>query len=92
MRRLGLERHDQHDGERGEEQDAVGEREPVAAGVQLARQVAVLGEDRAEHREAVERGVRGQDQDQRGRADDDVEAAGKLPNTACAELRRHRFG
>ena len=54
-------------GERGQEEDAVGERQPVAAGVQLAGQVAVLGQDRAEHREAVERGVRGQDQDQRGR-------------------------
>ena len=47
----------------GEQQDAVAEDEPVAAGVQLARQEAVLREDRRQHREAVERGVGGQDQD-----------------------------
>ena len=50
----------------GEDEDAVGEGEPVAAGVQLARQVAVLGEDRAEHREAVEGGVGGEDEDEPG--------------------------
>ena len=39
---LGLEADHQHDGERGEDDDAVGEGQPVAAGVQLAGQVAVL--------------------------------------------------
>ncbi len=36
---------DERDGGDGQEQDAVGERQPVAAGVQLARQEAVLGQD-----------------------------------------------
>jgi hypothetical protein len=47
----------------GEQQDAVAVDEPVAAGVQLARQEAVLREDRAEQREAVVRRVGGEDQD-----------------------------
>ena len=63
---LGAERDHERDGRQGQEQDAVGERQPVTAGVQLARQVAVLRQDRAQHRKAVERGVGGQHQDQRG--------------------------
>ncbi len=72
----------------GQQHDAVAEGQPVAAGVQLARQVAVLGEDRAEHREAVERGVRGQDQDQRGADGDEVERR----NGDVAEDRLRRPG
>ena len=54
------------DGERGQDDDAVGEDEPVAAPGELARQEPVLAQDRGEDREAVEGGVRGQDQDRRG--------------------------
>ena len=50
---------------RGQEDDAVAEGQPVAAGVQLAREQVVPGQDRAEHREAVERGVGGEHEDQR---------------------------
>ena len=63
---LGVVDDDQEDRGPGEDEDAVGEGEPVAAGVQLARQEAVLGEDRAEHREAVEGGVGGEDEDEAG--------------------------
>jgi hypothetical protein len=49
-----------------EQQDAVAEHQPVAAGVQLAGQQPVLRQDRAEQREAVEGGVGGQDEDARG--------------------------
>ena len=72
---LGLEHDDEDDGRPGEDEDAVAEGEPVAAGVHLAGQVAVAREDRAEHREAVERGVGGEDEDQAGddRDEDDPE-------------------
>ena len=83
---LGLERHDQHHRGDRQEDDAVGERQPVAAGVQLAGQVAVLGEDRAEHREAVERGVRGQEQDQGGDRADHVEQDRAAAEDGLAEL------
>ena len=82
--RVGVVDPDEQDGGAGEQHDAVGEGEPVAAGVQLARQVAVLREDRAEQREAVVRGVRGQEQDQRGgRGEHDEEEA-------CRRRRRRR--
>ena len=69
----------------GEDEDAVAEREPVAAGVQLARQVAVPGEDRAEHREAVEGGVGGQDEDEPGAAIETRRTpSGKSQKTASA--------
>ena len=43
-----VERIDQPAGDQREQDDAVGEGQPVTAGVQLPRQVAVLREDRAE--------------------------------------------
>ena len=52
----------------GQGDDAVAVGQPVAPGVQLAGQVAVPGQDRAQHREAVEGGVGGQEQDQHGGA------------------------
>ena len=63
--RLGVEGVDEHAGEQREQDDAVAEDQPVAAVVHLPRHVAVLREDRGEHREAVERGVGRQHQDQR---------------------------
>ena len=71
---LGLEATISSSREPGEHEDAVAVRQPVAAGVQLARQVAVLREDRAEHREAVVGGVGGEEQDQRGGRRDGEEA------------------
>ena len=76
--------HDEQDGGAGQQHDAVGEGEPVAAGVQLARQVAVLGEDRAEQREAVVRGVGGEEQHKRGGRGQDDEEEVPLPKTASA--------
>ena len=70
---LSLERDDERDRREGEEQDAVGERQPVAAGVQLPGQVTVLGQNRSQHREPVEGGVGGQHQDQRGDPGDQVQ-------------------
>ena len=90
-RDLGLEADHEHHRERGEDEDAVGEREPVAAGVQLAGQVAVLREDRAEHREAVERRVGGQRQDQRRHHDDEVEARPERREHGVGELGHHRL-
>ena len=76
---LRAEGDDRQHGDPRQEQDPVGERQSVAAGVQLPRQVTVLRQHRAEHRESVERGVGGQDEDQRGHRRDqqepDVEAA-----------------
>ena len=67
-----------------EDDDPVAEREPVAARVELAGQVAVLREHGAEYREAVERGVGGEGQDQR-RHHRDVREAGR-------EVAEHRAG
>jgi len=72
-RHLGVERDDQRHGADREEDDPVGEHEPVAPGVELARQELVPGEDRTEHREAVERRVGRQDQDEAGDGGDQVE-------------------
>ena len=87
---LGVEAHDEDAGEDRQEHDAVGERQPVATGVQLARQVPVLGQDRAEDREAVERRVGGQHQDQRGRTHDEVEAGREVAEHRPRQLGAHR--
>ena len=71
---LGVEGDDQRDRHEGQDQDAVAVGEPVAAGAELAGQVAVLGQDRGEHREAVEGGVGGEHQDDAGHRDHEVEA------------------
>ena len=51
---------------RGEHDDAVREHQPVAAVRELAREVAVLGDDRRQAREAVVRGVRREHEDRGG--------------------------
>ena len=63
---VGVEGDDEQHREAGEQQDAVAEHQLVAAGVQLPGHEAVLREHRAQQREAVEGGVRGQDEHQRG--------------------------
>ena len=88
---LSLERDDERDRREGQEQDAVGERQPVTAGVQLTGQVAVLGQDRAQHREAVEGGVGGQHQDERGDACDQVEPEREVVEDRVGELRDQRL-
>ena len=60
------------------------EDEPVAAPGELARQEAVLAQDRGEDREAVERGVRGQHQDRRGERLHREEPDRVCPKTAPA--------
>ena len=82
--RVGAVDHDEQRGRAGQQHDAVGEGQPVAAGVQLAGQVAVLGEDRAEQREAVVRGVRGQEQDERGGGGEQTKRNVPSPKTAAA--------
>ena len=62
----GLEVPQQQRRERRQQHDAVAVDQPVAAGVQLARQVAVAGQHRGQHREAVVRGV-GRQHEDRGR-------------------------
>ena len=84
---VGVEADDQRDRGRGEQQDAVGEHQPVAAVVQLPGQVAVAGQDRGQPGEAVERGVGGEDEDRRGGGLEQVEQ-----HRAAAEHRRRRSG
>ncbi len=74
----------QDDGEPGEREDAVAERQAVAARVELPWQVAVAGQHRPDHREAVERRVRGQREDRRGRHRDDETRVDEWWNTASA--------
>ena len=60
----GPEADDQQGGDAAEDEDPVGVGEPVAAKGELARHVAVLGEDREQARERVEARVRGEEQEQ----------------------------
>ena len=75
---LGAEGDDERDRGESQEQDAVGERQPVTAGVQLPRQETVLGQNRSQHREAVERRVGRQHQDQRGDTRDEEQPERKV--------------
>ena len=87
---LGLEDQDEHDRGQRQEHDSVGEGQAVAAGVQLARQVAVLRKHRAEDREPVESGVGGQHQDE-GRSDrHHVERRRESAEDGVGELGDHR--
>jgi hypothetical protein len=63
--------------------DAVGKHQPVSPVVQLPGQVAVLAQDGCQHREAVERGVRGQDQNACGGRREQVDTD-PLSNTDAA--------
>ena len=84
---LRLECDDERDGAERQEQDAVGERQPVTAGVQLPRQETVLRQDRPQDRETVECGVGRQHQDQRGHTGDQVQ-----PRREVVEHRRRQLG
>src|SRR5659263_668665 len=53
-RHLCVERPDEHHRPSRQRDDAVRVSQPVTTGVQLAGQETVAGQDRAEHREAVE--------------------------------------
>ena len=64
-RDVALEDDDQHAGDDGEEDDAVGEHQAVAAVGELAGQEAVPGDDRRQPGEVGVGRVGGQDQDQR---------------------------
>ncbi len=88
---LGAERDDERDRGERQEQDAVGERQPVAAGVQLPRQETVLGQNRSQHGKAVERGVGGEHQDQRGDPGDQVEPDREVVEHRIGELRDERL-
>ena len=84
--RLGVEDLDQHDGHHGEEDDAVAVGEPIPARAERARREPVLGQDRAEHGEAVERGVGGEYQDHAGDRDDQVEARAEVMEDRLRDL------
>ena len=88
--RLGVEDDDQQARHRGQEDDAVAVGEPVAARAQRPRGEAVLGQDRAEHRKAVEGSVGGEHQDDAGDGDDEVEAGREVVEDAGGDLRDHR--
>ena len=83
---LRVEGGDQDDRHHCEEHDAVAVGEPVAAHAQRPRCQAVLGQDRSQHREAVERRVGGQDQDQAGDHDDEVETRREVVEDRPGEL------
>ncbi len=63
----------QYDGRRTQYEHAVRIDEPVTARLQRLGCIGVSREHGTQEREAVERGVRGKEQDERGRALDDVE-------------------
>jgi hypothetical protein len=58
--------------------------------VQLTRQVSVLGKDRPEHREPVERRVGGEDQDEPGDDRDVDDARGEVAEHRVSELAEDR--
>ena len=64
---IAVEDPDEQHGDKRERDDAVREREPVAARGELAGQIALIGEDAAQAREVGERRIRGQHQDGEGR-------------------------
>ncbi len=84
-----VERDQQRGGRRRQHDDAVREHEPVAAVRELARQVAVLGDDRRQAREPVVRGVRGEGEDRRGGELQEHER-GTVAEHGQAHLRHHR--
>ena len=88
---LGIECDDERDGRQREEHDPVRESQPAAAGEQLAGKVAILGQDGAEYRKAIERGVGRQDEDQRGDAGDQIQAERKISEDRVRELGHQRL-
>ena len=83
--RLTAEDDQQHGGQRGEHEDAVGEHEALTERGELSRHEAVTREKRREPREVGERRVGGKDEDQRGgRLDQIVEDAS--PEEAARNL------
>ena len=77
----------------GEQEDAVGEHQPVAPDGELAGQERVLGHEADQEGEAGEAGVGGQDEDQRRgrlqRVEEDL-AAGARPVDELADLGQDR--
>ena len=73
---VGVEGDDQKRRDQREENDPVREHEAVAAVGELVREVVVAPEQGGEHREAVEGGVRGEDQDRRRERLQQVERRG----------------
>lgn len=88
---VGAVDDDQQGGGAGQQDDAVGEGEAVAAGVELARQVRVAGEDRAQQREAVEGGVGRQEEDERGGDGEQDEEEGAVAEDRGGDLGDHRL-
>ena len=88
---LGVEGEDEDDRGQRQDDDAVGEGEPVATILELAREVAVLGQDRGEHREAVERGVGREHEDDAGHRDRDVEGQREVVEDRLRELADDRL-
>ena len=87
---LGVERDDQDDREASQHDDAVAVGQPIAARAQRPRHEPVAGQDRAEHREPVERGVGGQDQDDPRHRDHEVVARRKVVEDRLGQLGHHR--
>ena len=88
---IGLVDDDENHREAGQSQDAVAEGKSVTARVQLARQVAILGQDRPENRETVEGGVRCQGQDQGSRQRDDQHCDGEVAEDRVRHLNDDRL-
>ena len=88
---VGVEGHDQHQGAQAQGDDAVAERQPVTARAHLAGQVTVLGQDRAKHRETVEGGVGGENQNQPGCRHHNVERDAAAAEDGFRQLADHRM-
>ena len=85
-----LEDDEHHDGHRGQDDDAPGERQAVAAEGELARHVAVRGQDGGQAREGVEARVGGQEQDQRGADLEHEEEDAAVAEDGAADLGQDR--
>ena len=81
---VGVEDDEQHGGGDAQHDDAVRERQPVAAERELVRQEPVARQDRAQSREVGVARVRREDQDERRRRLDRVERPACSPNTVLA--------
>ena len=86
---VAAERPQEPERHAGQQDDAPRVGEPVAAERELARHVAVLGEDRRQPGEGVEAGVGGQEQDERG-ADRRTSRTAPSPNRRRSPRRAPR--
>ena len=79
---LRLEHDDEQDGDRSEDEDAIGEREPVTALGQLTREERIPGHEAGEIRKTVEARVAAGEEDHHRRGLHHIEERGSDPRVA----------